>query len=171
MSSTGASAVGRLLLPAQPVTVKRPSETTMDLEKVIDDLVYRQKNLGLDSPEYQLINRILTGLRYSYEEAGGIIEDLDFDWGATCRPLASSTATEPRQVLPFRLTDYSLGGGPMMSGELTQMPRSAYSGLASSLRDASGRFTKQQTNNKQQAKLTPSDSAIKGGVAREVCHR
>jgi hypothetical protein len=40
------------------------------------------------------------GLRYSYEEAGGIIEDLDFDWGATC--LAASPATEPRQVLPFR---------------------------------------------------------------------
>jgi hypothetical protein len=33
---------------------------------------------------------------------------------------------------------------------------------------ASGRSTKQQTNNKQQAKLTPSDSAIKGGEAREV---
>ena len=35
-------------------------------------------------------------------EAGGIIEDLDFDWGATCRPLAASPATELRQVLPFR---------------------------------------------------------------------
>src|SRR6516162_7451903 len=56
-----------------------------------------------------------------------------------------------------------LSGGPMMSGELAQMPRSAYSGLASSLRDASGRSTKQQTNNKQQAKLTPSASPIKGG--------
>ena len=100
MSSTGASVVAQLLLRAQPVTVKR--ETTMDLEKIIDDLVYRKKNLDLDSPEYQLINRILTGLRYSYEDAGGIIEDLDFDWGATCRPLAASPATEPRQVLPFR---------------------------------------------------------------------
>jgi hypothetical protein len=75
----------------------------MDLEKIIDDLVYRKKNLDLDSPEYQLINRILTGLRYSREEAGGIIEDLDpFGWGATCRPLAATPATEPRQVLPFR---------------------------------------------------------------------
>jgi hypothetical protein len=75
----------------------------MDLEKIIDDLVYRKKNLDLDSPEYQLINRVLSGLRYSYEDAGGIIEDLDpFGWGATCGPLASSTATEPRQVLPFR---------------------------------------------------------------------
>jgi hypothetical protein len=100
MSSTGASAVVRL--PAQ-VTVKRPSETMMDLEKIIDDLVYRKKDLDLDSPEYQFINRILMGLRYSYEDAGGIIEDLDpFGWGATCRPLAASPATEPRQVLPFR---------------------------------------------------------------------
>jgi hypothetical protein len=104
MSSTGASAVVRL--PAQ-VTVKRPSETMMDLEKIIDDLVYRKKNLDLDSPEYQLINRMLTGLRYSYEVAGGIIEDLDFDWGATCRPLASSIATGPRQVLPFRRSGIS----------------------------------------------------------------
>jgi hypothetical protein len=102
MSSTGASAVGRLLLPAQPVTVKRANETTMDLEQIIDDLVYRKKKLDLDSPERQLIDRILTGLRYSYEDAGGIIEDLDFDWGSTCRPLAASPATEPRQVLPFR---------------------------------------------------------------------
>ena len=58
----------------------------MDLEKIIDDPVYRKKKLDLDSPERQLINRILTGLRYSYEDAGGIIEDLDRDWGATCRP-------------------------------------------------------------------------------------
>jgi hypothetical protein len=77
----------------------------MDLEQTIDALVYRKKKLDLDSPERQLINRILTGLRYSYEDAGGIIEDLDRDWGAPCRPLASSTATGPRQVLPFRLTD------------------------------------------------------------------
>jgi hypothetical protein len=34
--------------------------------------------MPLESAERQLINRILTGLRYSYEEAGGIIEDLDF---------------------------------------------------------------------------------------------
>jgi hypothetical protein len=74
----------------------------MDLEQIIDDLVYRKKALDLDSPEYQLINRILTGLRYSREEAGGIIEDLDsFGWGATCRRLEASPPTEG-QVLPFR---------------------------------------------------------------------
>src|SRR6516162_11380731 len=35
---------------------------------------------------------------------------------------------------------------------------------------ASGRSIKQQTNNKQQAKLTPSDSAKKGGRGG-ACHR
>jgi hypothetical protein len=75
----------------------------MDLEKIFDDLIYRKKNLDLDSLDYRLINRILTGLRYAREDAGGIIEDLDpFGWGATCRRLEASPATEPRQVLPFR---------------------------------------------------------------------
>jgi hypothetical protein len=64
--------------------------------------VYRKKALDLDSPERKFINRILTGLRYSCEEAGGIIEDLDFDWGATCRPLTASPAQGPRRVLPIR---------------------------------------------------------------------
>jgi hypothetical protein len=57
--------VGLLQSPAQLVIVKRPSETMMDLEKIIDDLVYRKKNLDLDSPERQLIDRILTGFRCS----------------------------------------------------------------------------------------------------------
>ena len=70
----------------------------MDLEQIIDELVYRKRTAS--DAERQLINRILTGLRYSYEDACGIIEDLDRDWGATCRPLAASTATGPRQVLP-----------------------------------------------------------------------
>jgi hypothetical protein len=75
----------------------------MDLEKIIDELVYRKKKLPLDSPEYQFIDRVPTDLRYSYEDAGGIIEDLDpIGWGSTCRPHAASPATEPRQVLPFR---------------------------------------------------------------------
>jgi hypothetical protein len=64
MSSTGASAGDRLLSRVQLVTAKRPNEVTMDLEKIIDELVYRKKKLDLDSPERQLINRILTGLRY-----------------------------------------------------------------------------------------------------------
>ena len=43
------------------------SETMTDQKKIIDNLEYRKKQLDLDSPERQLINRMLTGLRYSYE--------------------------------------------------------------------------------------------------------
>ena len=39
----------------------------MSLPAGVDALVYRKKKLDLDSPERQLINRILTGLRYSDE--------------------------------------------------------------------------------------------------------
>ena len=42
-------------------------------------------------------------MRYSYEDAGGIIEDLDPDFGTTFRrPAVASPAQGPRQVLPFR---------------------------------------------------------------------
>ena len=80
----------------------------MDLEQIIDDLVYRKKKLDLDSPERQVIDRVLTGLRYSCEEAGGIIEDLDFDWGATVRLVADAQSPRPadQQVLPFRIASH-----------------------------------------------------------------
>jgi hypothetical protein len=74
----------------------------IDLEQTIGDLVDRKKALDMDSPEYQLINRELTGLRYSREEAGGIIEDLDRDWGSTFRRHEASASTDQQQVLPFR---------------------------------------------------------------------
>jgi hypothetical protein len=74
----------------------------MDLEKIIDDLVYRKKNLDIDSPEHQLIDRELAGLRYSHDAAAGIIEDLDRDWGTSARRLHATPAQGPRQVLPFR---------------------------------------------------------------------
>jgi hypothetical protein len=53
--------------------------------------VYRKKKLDLDSPERQLINRTLTGLRYSYEEAGG----------ATCRPLAHPDRAAASPAVPY----------------------------------------------------------------------
>jgi hypothetical protein len=88
---------------ASVVEAKGWIEDYIDLEQTIADLIDRKKELPDDSAEYQLIERELTGLRYSREYAGGIIEDLDpFGWGATCRPLKASPATEPRQVLPFR---------------------------------------------------------------------
>ena len=87
---------------ASVAEAKRWIDGYIDLEQTIADLVDRKKELDIDSPEYQLINRMLTKLRYSREEAGGIIEDLDFDWGSTCRPLTATPARGPRQVLPFR---------------------------------------------------------------------
>jgi hypothetical protein len=54
LSSTGALAAARLLLPAQPVTVERANETTMDLEQIIDELVYRKRTAS--DAERQLIN-------------------------------------------------------------------------------------------------------------------
>jgi hypothetical protein len=88
------------------VAAKRWIDDYIDLEQTIADLIDRKKKLPEDSAEFQLIERELTGLRYSREEAGGIIEDLDpFGWGATCRPLDSTPATESQQVLPFRKSE------------------------------------------------------------------
>ena len=84
------------------VAAKRWIDDYIDLEQTIADLIDRKKKLPEDSAEYLLIERELTGLRYSREEAGGIIEDLDpFGWGGYCRPLPATTSPEPPQVLPF----------------------------------------------------------------------
>ena len=88
---------------ASVVEAKGLIDDYIDLEQTIADLIDRKKKLPEDSAEYQLIERELTGLRYSREEAGGIMEDLDpFGWGGYCRPLPATTSPEPRQVLPFR---------------------------------------------------------------------
>jgi hypothetical protein len=51
------------------------------------------------SAEHRMLERELTGLRYSYEEAGPIIEDLDpFGWGGTCRPLPETV----KPIQPLR---------------------------------------------------------------------
>ena len=52
------------------------------LEKIIADLVRRKD--GASDAERAMLNRALNGLRYKYEEAGGIWEDTDpFGWQAT----------------------------------------------------------------------------------------
>jgi hypothetical protein len=58
----------------------------------------------VDSAEWCLANNALIVLRYSCEEAGGIIEDPDRDWGTTFRrPAFVLPSTEPRpKALPFR---------------------------------------------------------------------
>jgi len=54
---------------------------------MIADLVDRKNACPEGSAERRFYVRQLTGLRYTFEEAGGIIEDLDPEWGSYCRPL------------------------------------------------------------------------------------
>jgi hypothetical protein len=85
---------------------KRWIDGYIDLEQTIDELAYRKRIAPIDSAEWTLANNALIVLRYSCEEAGGIIEDLDRDWGTTFRrPALVLPSTEPRQVLPFRKSE------------------------------------------------------------------
>jgi len=85
------------------VAAKRWIDDYIDLEQTIAELIRRKRRLPEHSAEYQLIERELTGLRYSRQEAGPIMEDLDpFGWGGSCRPLPATTSPEPSQVLPLR---------------------------------------------------------------------
>jgi hypothetical protein len=59
-----------------------------ELERVIAALVARKDAAAAGSAEHQMAVRQLRGLRYTYENAGPIIEDLDPDgWGSYCSPL------------------------------------------------------------------------------------
>lgn len=52
------------------------------LRATIADLVARKQRAS--AAECEFIQRVLNGLRYSYENAGGIWEEMDpFGWGAT----------------------------------------------------------------------------------------
>ena len=52
-----------------------------ELERIIAALVKRKKHAS--EAELAMLNRVLNGLRYKYEEAGGIWETLDTNWEAT----------------------------------------------------------------------------------------
>lgn len=57
-----------------------------ELETTIRDLIKRKDALPEGSVERRFVVRQLIGLRYTREEAGGIIEDLDpMGWWETCR--------------------------------------------------------------------------------------
>jgi hypothetical protein len=56
---------------------------TLALEKTIADLVKRKYAPGTSDAECAMLNRVLNGLRYKYEEAGPMWESLDDNWGAT----------------------------------------------------------------------------------------
>jgi hypothetical protein len=55
--------------------------TDDDFEKIIAALVKRKD--GASDAERAMFNRVLNGLRYTYEEAGPIWESLDLSWHAT----------------------------------------------------------------------------------------
>ena len=66
---------------------RKQEQWAQALEQIIADLVYRKNACPEDSAERRFYERQLAGLRYTYEEAGGIIEELDpFGWGASCTP-------------------------------------------------------------------------------------
>jgi hypothetical protein len=57
----------------------------LHLEQTIIALIARKNAAAEGSAEYRMIVRQLSGLRYCYKDAGGIIEELDpFGWGETC---------------------------------------------------------------------------------------
>lgn len=57
----------------------------MNLEQTIADLIARKNAAAEGSAERTMAIRQLTGLRYSYKDAGPIIEDLDpAGWWVTC---------------------------------------------------------------------------------------
>jgi hypothetical protein len=57
-----------------------------DLEQIIRTLVNRKKRGRIRLGRLSFLRSQLAGLRYSYEEAGGIIEEFDPHWGEECSP-------------------------------------------------------------------------------------
>ena len=59
-----------------------------NLERTIAKLIARKNAAEPGSAEHRMAVRQLIGLRYSREEAGPIIEDLDpIEWGGSCHRL------------------------------------------------------------------------------------
>jgi len=64
------------------------------LEEIITAIVKRKNATPFDSSAREFYERQLRMLRYTYELAGGIIEQADpMDWGCYCRPLDATPTT------------------------------------------------------------------------------
>ena len=76
------------------------------LYDTIDWFARVKKGSKVDSPSWSYANRMLTMLRYTYADAGGLIEELDRDWGTTIRCPEDSDASpspdQPPKVLQLR---------------------------------------------------------------------
>jgi hypothetical protein len=75
--------------------------TDAELKEMIAELVAAKYVAEKGSAEYVMAVRQLAGLRYSYERAGPIMEDLDpWGWGATS---PNPAAPDPEgKVLPLQ---------------------------------------------------------------------
>lgn len=79
------------------------------LEQTIRDLVTRKNAAPIDSTERAFYERQLRSIRYAAgDEAGGIIEELDPDWGCYCRPLPVA----PAEARVLRLRRNRRSGSP-----------------------------------------------------------
>jgi hypothetical protein len=108
---------------------KRWIDGYIDLEQIIEDLVDRKE--ACTSPaELRLINRELIGLYYGYENAAGIIEDLDEDWGSiACGPLPA-TEHPQRQVVPLTANRAAADDLIALQTSRRTQPMSAFGGKA-----------------------------------------
>lgn len=68
-----------------------------ELERVIAALIKRKDAAPNGSAERRMLERQLQGLRYSYEPAGGIIEELDPRWGSYSVRITGPARTGSRQ--------------------------------------------------------------------------
>ena len=79
--------------------------TENELERIIETLVERRYAAPEGSAERLMAERQLKGLRYTYQGAGGIIEDLDPEWGYSVR------ITGPRQQPPNQAAQEAIQTG------------------------------------------------------------
>jgi|SRR5262245_12098316 len=72
-----------------------------ELERIIADLVKHKNAAPFHSAAREFYERQLRMLRYTYDLAGGIIEDADpMNWGCYCRPL-DTTPQKSSVVVPL----------------------------------------------------------------------
>jgi hypothetical protein len=69
--------------PANEDRLPEPTAEELELERIIAGLVERKYAPGTSEAECAFFDRVLNGLRYTYEQAGPIWESLDTNWQAT----------------------------------------------------------------------------------------
>ena len=90
-------------MPCTGIEERNYPPSDPELEAQIQAIVWRKNAAETKSPEWRFCVRQLQGLRYSREEAGGIIESLDPYWGFDAVPLPDTAPSAPAapQVIPM----------------------------------------------------------------------